>query len=55
MEIRIITSEEGIEYGISSRKDTSNDEITRAIAYLEIIKTELLQELNHDYEVFEKD
>ncbi|MCK4522465.1 MAG: hypothetical protein KAU20_07870 [Nanoarchaeota archaeon] len=55
MEIIITTDKDSVEFNISRGKETSNDEITRAVAYLEIIKQDLLQELKHDYEVFEED
>lgn len=56
MIILIKTEKDSIDYKIDNlNKETTNDEISRAIMYLESIKLELLKNINNDYEVFEND
>jgi len=56
MKITINTSEEEVNYTIDNEnKKPSNDEITRAITFIEIVKAELLKNIKMDYEVFQDD
>ncbi len=54
MKILIKTTKDSINYEIIEVEDVSNDEISRAIAFLELVKRELLDKYGFDYEVLEK-
>ena len=51
MNITINTTEDGAEYNIVKLETATNDELSRAIAYLELIKQELIGTFNFDYEI----
>ena len=53
MKITILSTAESSHYAIADIDNITNDEISRAIAYLELIKLELLNWIEHDYEVTE--
>ena len=52
MIILIKTTADNIEYGIKDPEGSTNDEICRAIAHLDIIKDELKNLIDFDYEIF---
>ena len=53
MKITITTTIDGINYCLNEHEETSNDEICRAMAHLDIIKLELMEMLKFDYEVYD--
>lgn len=59
VKVGIITSENTCDYHIEEIKDSSNDELCRAITYLEIAKLDLLEALDssdrYDYSVEKED
>ena len=52
MLITINTDLDRIDYSIKYLENPTNDEIARAIAHMEIIKLQLIKQLNFEYEVF---
>ncbi len=54
MIIAIKTTEDKIHYKINHEdRSTTNDELCRAIAHLEVVKQELLKSIDYDYEITE--
>ncbi len=55
MIIAIRTTEEIVNYRINDEgRQTTNDEICKAITHLEVVKKELLNRLSYDYEIVEE-
>lgn len=54
MIIAIKTTEDKVHYEINHEdRQTTNDELCRAIAHLDVVKQELLKNIDYDYEVTE--
>ena len=55
MQIIINTTRDSVTYQVQHETSTTNDEISRVITHLEIIKLELLEELKYDFTIEKKE
>jgi len=57
MKILIETSKDAVTYNVTGQKESTNDELMRAVAFLELVKAELIEAIDRGmgFEVFEKD
>ena len=55
LKVEIVSYPDGITYDIRGNLNASNDQIARMNTYLDVVKQNLLESLNHDFEMFDEE